>query len=480
MRSTLSKCIMVALCLSGCNFHRVDENPQLLVEVPADYSDAPIGEQLQDRWWLSFGEKSLNALIAGSLEGNLSLKQAWQRLLQASRSTDIAASAWHPQVNVEGNITNNRLEDRRPAQTVPMIPGLPVMSPSTTKEENTRYSATASLSYEFDLWGRIGSQVKASDWFARATREDAEATALLLTGNIVELWLSIQEQRELLELLDRQVDANRTQLELLELRFSVGQASALDVYQQRQTLAGTETQIPRTESLLETSLNNLSVLLGYVPGDARVEVPRRPLPQLPPFPQLPTPAMLLERRPDLRAAHARVLSADYEIGAALADFMPRLDFLFSFEISTLTLHDLLERQVRNLVGNLLQPVLDGGRRYAELQRRRAVVKERLLAFSETFLSAMLEVENALTQERKQVELLERLAVQEEAASANLREAQQRYINGLNDYLTVIAALQTVQALQRTQISERRQLLIIRSQLYRALGGYWTQELEPEV
>jgi outer membrane protein TolC len=103
-------------------------------------------------------------------------------------------------------------------------------------------------------------------------------------------------------------------------------------------------------------------------------------------------------------------------------------------------------------------------------RTKAVLCELINGYGQTFLDALLEVENALAQEKQQVDLLGFLHNSIEIAKRNLEESQWHYINGLNDYLTVIAAIQSVQELERRIVSEKKQLLSIRTRLYLALGG----------
>ncbi|MHC4798944.1 MAG: TolC family protein, partial [Planctomycetota bacterium] len=131
----------------------------------------------------------------------------------------------------------------------------------------------------------------------------------------------------------------------------------------------------------------------------------------------------------------------------------------------------------NLAGNLTAPLFDGFRRAAEVDRTKAVVEERLAAYRLTVLTAIKEVEDALVQERKQAEHITALAEQLEDARNSWREAARRYQRGLSDYLPVLTGLERTQLLRRNLITARRDLLFFRVNLYRALGGNWTKDLE---
>jgi multidrug efflux system outer membrane protein len=126
------------------------------------------------------------------------------------------------------------------------------------------------------------------------------------------------------------------------------------------------------------------------------------------------------------------------------------------------------------------PLLDGGRRKAEVWRQRALVDEKLAAYSRLVLSAMREVEDALVREEKLRDHLIALERQLEAARNALNEARSRYRSGLNDYLPVLTQLLSVQNLERSRIQRRAERLVARVDLYRALGGTWTQTLTPRL
>ena len=84
--------------------------------------------------------------------------------------------------------------------------------------------------------------------------------------------------------------------------------------------------------------------------------------------------------------------------------------------------------------------------------------------------AIEEVENTLWQERQHERLLAALGEQLLIARATLRESRNRYIQGITDYLPVLAALVSLQNLERTILQRQREVVSYRLLLYRALGG----------
>lgn len=457
---TLALVLLSLPFLPGCVpwLRDVDEAPK--PPVMAEGSFARSGEgPLADRWWESFEDATLNRMVEGVLEGNLDLRRAWARLEQASAIMDGADASYWPQISASAELRRNR-------QAFPFGAFL-----------NTSYPLGLSASYEVDVWGRVASTSNAAEFELHATRQDLESAAMTLAAQVTEAWFNLTEQKAQVELAKSQIEANRTALEIVELRFEQGLASALDVYQQRQLMVGSEAQLPLAEGRLEVARHQLAVLLGKPPRSS-LELPGPALPDPPTLPATGVAADLLERRPDLRAAAMRVAAADYRVAAAIANRLPTIRLTASTGFNAFWDASPFSNWIWSLAAGLTAPIFDGGRLSAEQTRSEAVMKDLVAGYGQTLLVAMREVEDALVQEETQRRHLDQLLLQTEVAGAALREARERYTAGLSDYLPVLTAMGAHQTAQRQELSARRLLLSHRIQLHRALGGHWTSELEP--
>lgn len=457
--------VLSALIMNGCRVHRAVDPCAPMVCIPEEYtSDSNDGVEVCE-WWEQYNSRELNAVVQRALCHNLTLKQSYWQVVQACAQARIAAAGRWPEINLNANAT----QFKSSFSDFSRITSGAGATNFGTGEPIDLYTLQGTLSYEIDLWRRVNSEAAAACYQMHATNEDLEATALTLTGTVVDLWFTIQEQLILLKVIDHQIDISKTLLGLVELRFSVGESSALDVYQQRLQLASIETEKPPVLATLQTSINHLHVLLGEPPMENWEKVDGIVV-ELPPSPQLGSPVDLLEHRPDLRAEQRRLMATDYEIAAAIADLFPRLNFSLSYGFQSGEIKDLFRSEIYRIAGDLLQPIFDAGRRRAEVSRRQAMLSESLARYSHTFLTALQEVEDALAEEKYQLELVKQIDKEIELATSNLTEARSRYVNGLNDYLTVIAAVQSLQNLERRKVTEDKRLLVNRSKLYRSLGG----------
>jgi NodT family efflux transporter outer membrane factor (OMF) lipoprotein len=429
----------------SCNPNTINKKITPLVAGNASYSLTSEGIQSQNRWWEALDDPVLGSLIEKALSANLTLKQIHARIEQTVAAEKQAASFMFPDLDAGASGRKDWESDR--------------------KAENT-YNASLSLSWEIDLWGRISSARKAAQHDIMATREELEAAALLLSAGVAETYFRIIEQNLQLLLLDQQIKAGETFLELIELRFGYGESSVVDVYQQRQQLASTRSQVPVVKSLLRTLENRLQIQLGRSPGDLTMEV-AGDFPELPKLPLTGIPVNLLQNRPDLRRIYNEMAAIDYRVAEAVADRFPKIELGgsagFTDGFST-------EDRLMTLLLQAIAPVIDWDRRSSEVRKQEAMFREELARYSESYLVAIEEVENALWQEKYQLDLLQALENQISIARSNLNETRNRYQQGLTDYLPVLTALQSLQRLERDILSGRRQLISIRILLHRSLGG----------
>ncbi len=436
-----------SLLLTGCQPHTINPSPEPLRKGGAAYSiPSPTATPLENNWWASFQDAKLDALIDKALNDSFDIMWGLARLDQADALTRQARAARLPQVDLNADLLREW---------------------SDGETRNRLDWVGGALAWEVDVFNRLGAAAQARESERAARVEDLEAIRLSLSAEVTDAYFDAVEQRNQLALLENQIDVDRDLLELIELRFEAGLTASVDVLQQSSVLAETESLVPPTEALLRVSENRLDVLLGQAPDAVdRVDDNDRFV-DLDDLPFIGVPSDLLLNRPDLRALKNELIAADAEIGQAIADRLPRITLegsLFYGDGSTFT------GPAGVLLGSIVQPLLDWGARKAEVERNRAVYVERLSLFSRAYLQAIEDVENALYQERKQREFIDRLERRRGFLERTVAETRDRYTNGLTDFLPVLDALKELQRIERIIVRQERALLGFRIQLHRALGG----------
>src|SRR5438045_2356879 len=129
--------------------------------------------------------------------------------------------------------------------------------------------------------------------------------------------------------------------------------------------------------------------------------------------------------------------------------------------------------VWSVAANVAGPLFQGGRLYGQYRESKAAWEEAKLRYQQSALRAFQEVADALISRQKLAEV----RVQQARAVAAYRDAvdisTQRYTAGKASYYEVLEAQQQlIPAENSLAQTELNQLLVI-VQLYKALGGGWT-------
>jgi NodT family efflux transporter outer membrane factor (OMF) lipoprotein len=444
------------LVLTSCSPLLPAAPPDAPGVLPDTYSLYTGEVNASEPWWTALNSPELNRLIGMAFDGSFTLKAAYARFRQADWLAVQAGAARFPELNATGSADAIRRRTASPAQT--------------------RGQQTVSLglagSYELDLWGGVRSTVEAARLDAAASRADLATAMASMAGEVADRWVQIVSQHLQRKLLERQLEANLTYLELIELRFKNAMVSALDVYQQRQVVEGVRAKLPLVDANIQLLEHELAALVGRMPGTA-LGLTQEHMPVIDDLPALGLPADLLANRPDVRAAGMRLYAARWQVAAARADRLPSLAIGAAAQYGASELDLLFDTWLLNLAANLTAPIFDGGRRAAAEKRARAEMDENLWTYRQMVLTAVREVEDALARESRQRAYISGLESVMAAARSGFEEASQRYRRGLSDYLPVLTQLIAVQDLERNLIVQRETLIRYRIGVYRALGGRWS-------
>jgi multidrug efflux system outer membrane protein len=452
--------------LYGCiNLGPDYQRPDIGIEIPESYELGSTGEpslEIKDRWWEIYKDRELNQLVADALKYNWDIKQAASRILELRARYVQVRSARFPAVDV------GALRDRREVDG----------GDSRDNFIVDTYRLNAVGSFEVDLWSRLQKSSQAAWEDILAEEENRRTVAQAVVADTISLYLDMEAVERRLHIAEQSIDAFRKSLQFVQIRYRRGLTSVLDVRQASRVLAGAETLVPQFEQDLGIIQQQLAVLLGRYP---ETQAPRRQpddyytlLPPVPPG----LPSDLLMRRPDLRAAEARLKSLNDQVGVAKAARLPRITLTGEYGVSSDVLNKMLRNEsiIWSLAAGIVQPVFDAGRLKAGQRAAEARYEQGVAEYVKAVLDAFGDVERALLIREQQLDRREREVTFLTEARATQRVAQNRYIKGLVDYLDVLNA-------QITRFQAEDSLVLVdlalyrnRAALHRALGGSWA---EPE-
>ena len=413
-----------------------------------------------------FQDAQLRQLIDLALENNRDLRQAALNVEAYRALYRIERSELFPSVGVDGSGTRQRLPDD--------------LSPTGEAGINSQYGVTLGTAWELDFFGRVRSLQGAALERYLATEEAQRSVQIALVSDVATAWLAWNTDHALLELTKATLDSYQESLEMVEASHTGGIASALDVRQARSLVEQARVQLALYTRQLAEDRNALQLLAGTsIPPQLLLstDLDSELLADLP----AGLPAQVLQQRPDIRAAEHQLRAANANIGAARAAFFPSISLTAGAGTASAELDGLFEggSGTWSFMPRINLPIFTAGRLkanldYSEIQRDINVAQ-----YEKSIQNAFREVSDGLAAQGTfgaQVQAQSDLVA---ATSEYYELAQQRYDEGVDNYLVVLDA-------QRELFGSRQQLLVYRLQqlssevsLYRALGGGWQAEAQTQ-
>ncbi len=440
---------------------------EALVEIPGSWSvDSEPTSPLSGPWWESFADADLDRIISEALEHNFDLRAAAAAMDSALAQARIAGAELKPQASVGGDASRRQQ----------VFVGLPI--PGTggvLQSQSTSLGTSLNVSWEPDLWGRLRAGKAAALADAAAARADYEAARLSLAAQVAKAWFAVAEAGHQVRLADETVASRQSSTERIAARYRRGVAAALDLRLARSNQAEAESAVALRQRQLDLAQRQLETLAGRYPtgniGDEAGEQALT-LPDVPEPVPAGLPSELVARRPDLKAAERRLAAAGLRIREARRSLYPRVTLTASGGTTSDSLGDLLDSDfsVWGLASSLLQPIFQGGRLRAAVDFAESSRERALALYAQGVLRAFAEVESALAAERLLTleETAQAAAARESTAAAKL--AEDRYLAGLGDYLSILESQRRAFASESRVLSIRALLLTNRVDLHLALGG----------
>ena len=465
--------VAIAALMSGCTTLGPDfKAPAAPSDTAFRHAPETIGDsaRLPAAWWTVFGDATLDSLETRALRDNPNVTAAAQRLLQAQAQLGVVRAGQLPSVSVGAGVSNSRTS----AETAQ---GLALGGRSI---EGNNYSVAASLSYELDLWGRVRRVVEASDAQALAAQYDRDGVLLMLSNQVASSYWQLRGLDVEMAILRDALATRGESQQLIEARFNAGLSNELDVSRARIERANAEAdlhEVQRQRNQVEHALATLvgaspsAPLLGETATAANAQLP------LPPAIPVGLPASLVGQRPDLAASVAQLKAANAQIGVAEGAFYPALSLTGNFGYASKSLNDLASGGARQFSAGPLSlslPVFDGGRNRSNLALAQARYDEARANHEARLLTALREVEDALSDLEQRQKQGDVQAQSRQAAARALLVAQARYERGVSTYLDVTDAQRSTLSADRAAAQIRTQRLLAAVAVARALGGGWEQ------
>ena len=477
--------------LAACSF--VPKYEQPAAPVSATWPDsagaqAVGGIAAADLPWQQFvHDAQLREVIQLALENNRDLRVAAQNIEQARAQYQIRRADQVPTVGASASGTRSSPN-----------PYAAIGGPSVASTYSVGLGVSA---WELDFFGRVAALKDVALAQYLATEEARKSAQISLIASVASTWLQLKTDTELLALAERTLGTRDQSLRLTKLRFDNGASSALDMRLAESLSASAQATRAQQQRLRAQDINLLTLLVGQpvperlippVPAVVTAEAPRdltqataavQPAADLPTFAEVAAglPSDLLLRRPDIRAAEQQLIGANANIGAARANFFPRISLTGSLGRVSGDLDGLFGSggsKAWSFGPSITLPIFDMGRNQAGLDSAKAGREMAVAQYEKAIQTAFREVADALAGRATLADQLTALQAQATAERDRFRLADLRYRNGIANYLDLLDAQRSLfaveQALAQVRLAQRANEV----QLYKSLGGGWTEYQQP--
>ena len=460
----------IAAALTACTvLGAAAEKPQVEKLLPARWNFA--ADTISDTapcppgWWQAFGDTLLDSLENAALDNNFDVRMAIRRIAMSQAQANVARAAYMPNIGIEASYTRSRTSG------LTTDPGVPA-------EKAGFFSAGVSLSWEIDLFGKITAQYKVSKAQVRLSRVESEAVRLAVTAQMASAYVQLRVHQAQLDVATRHSKSQREVLRIAQARFDTGLASMMDVNQAQQVYYSTIAQIPLLESSIRSDINAIALLLGIPTTDiSRILVPVRPIPDYHQLVHVGMPAELLDRRPDVVEAQRQIEVAAARAGVEKKQWLPSLTVTASAGTEAHKAGDLFRNNsfTYSIVPTISWTVFDGLARKNNIAEARESLRNAVDNYNLTILNAANEVDNAIEKYRATLRYIGSLNDVIEASKSYNTRAVDNYRNGLSPFINVADAQLTYLEYVNFQIEARGNALTALIDLYKALGGGWSDD-----
>ncbi|MFZ2988788.1 TolC family protein [Ideonella sp.] len=366
-------------------------------ELPVRWQlDAPpaAGEAAEVVW-----DRALRALQQQALQSNRDLAQAalrWQRARSQQQQGDLR---WQPSLSL-GPSASRALDSGTP-----------------TSAWQRSASASLSVGYELDLWGRLAQGNTALQAQTGSARADIEAARVLILSQVAERYWTVAALRTQQPWAAEQAALSEEALQITMVRVREGKLLPIEVDKAGATLLDARLRVSNLAADLQLERRQLALLLARTDGTvAELDAAQLP-PQAPPDWALPAPAQALAQRPDVQRARLGVDAALARLSVAEAERYPRLSLSASVATGSSGWRDWLNQPLMSLAANLTVPLVDWQRLDLQRDDARTDLELAALDLRSTLHKSLVEVESQVIERQ-------RLAQQQAAAAARLRDATQ--------------------------------------------------------
>ena len=453
--------LVMGLLLGGCISSHYAAPKERALESPTDLGLSGTAAPMADAdWWAAFEDPQLDRLLSGALADNPTLAQSLARIRAAqAEAAAVRADSW-PSITYDASETRERFSSHAP---------IPAPFGGTPRWDGRQ---VFNLSWDLDFWGRQSALVGQANSRSEAAALDSAGARLAIAGAVVRSYLELDRAYALADVAQRAQEQRLRIRAITQRRLKAGLDTTVELREAEGAVADVRVDLIQIEAERDRAIHRLAALIGQ--GAAAYEKIERPRLRADTALELPSslPFDLLGRRPDVLAAHSRIVSARAGLAAAKAAFYPDINLLAFAGTEAIGLDNLLHGSSRTYgLGSALHlPIFDAGKLRALYRGSAADVDLAVSTYNQTVLEAVQQTADQITNIAALGSGLEEQQRSVDAAEDAFRLATERYRAGLTTYLSVLTTETEVLSARRQRVELLSARDIARITLLLDVGG----------
>jgi multidrug efflux system outer membrane protein len=468
--------LVVALMCAGCAVGPDYVTPE--TTFPKQFlgeEGQPTPEEISlERWWSNFNDPLLTQLVTDAVRNNNDLQSAIARVNQSRAIYNQTFLNLFPTITSNGQYTNTHVPTSTFAGGALQVPQSHI--------DNDYFSTGFDAVWELDIFGRVRRSVEAQDAQIDASVAGLQDAIRILVSEVARNYIDLRGAQHQKEVAQQNARTQEQVVKVAEALFKGGQSTEFDVVRARAQYMNTMATIPPFEASEKSATYRLGVLTGRQPQELVPMLSTSgPLPTYSGPVKLGDPALLLKRRPDIRAIERQLAASTANIGVAEGGLFPKVTFNGSISLQAPSVPELTsgDNDAWNMVPIISWPAFNLGRVLAQVDQAKAFSAEQLARYEQSILLALEETEGALARFAAAKQRRDYLKVSVDQSGKAVAIARTQYENGLIDLLPVLDAQRVALLAQVELVASETSLLTSLVQLFKALGGGWDDALATE-
>lgn len=462
--------ILLALTLTSCAVGPDYIAPDLAVDGAFSEAGQDQALDIEQQWWKSFNDQTLNSLIADAVANNKGVQQSLSRINQSRALARQAFAELLPGTQLSGGMEKSKTSGAR-------FPGADNGADGTEEKfEYKVFTAGIDAAWEIDFFGRLRRELEARNAAYDGSVATLHDSVRILIAEVALSYFQLRASQAELAVAQKNLTIQEETNEFVQTKRKFGTANELDTARAEAQLESTRSIVPTLELMVKMQKNRLAVLLGKKPGELKDQLAEvKEIPSYGGPLTVGTPEMLLRRRPDLRAAERELASQTALVGVAVGELFPKIQISGSVGLEANTFNNIPDgAETYHFGPSFTWSPFDLGRLRSKIKAQDAKTEEALLGYEQAVLEALEDVENAIASLNAENR---RLVSTEKAYKASSRAHQlavEQYEEGVIDFLSVLDAQEEALNNERLFIQSKQQAATALVGLYKALGGGWEE------